>query len=190
MNPDKIQLPDFLIADLFKEGIVLIENEVTIPTQPATAPPPEKTPAKPAKPVQKTAAAASLSYLGNNGGNITMLVNEPDALHLDDAHLEVVAAMLTACKLNIAEVAIVNIARQQTNDSRLREELQPRQVILFGVTTTDIDLPFSIPDYKIQQFNNVSYLQAGALSTMTGNDTPARMEKSKLWLCLKSLFQI
>jgi hypothetical protein len=58
------------------------------------------------------------------------------------------------------------------------------------VETTAVDLPFSIPMYKTQAFNNCTYLQVASLEKMSGTSNEAKLEKSRLWVCLKTIFGI
>lgn len=194
MKSEKIILPDFVLADLYKDSLVVVDKEIHATKKsnntqkPAVDeemilvnPDTEKTSDTPNKP---------LAFLGNNGKHISIIVKDATAIHLDDALLQILSAILTACKLNLADVAIVNMHAQQVNDSILRNELSPSIVLLFGVETASIGLPFSIPDYKVQPFNNCAYVQAASLTKMTGTTTEAKMEKSKLWLCLKDIFNV
>lgn len=195
MSFDKINLPDFMLAELYKEGLVVIDNDINLlkktdakPEIPAAK---EITAAAPPQPlIPPKPAGASLSYLGSNAKNIAILVNDGAAIHLQDDLLELLSKILEACKLNLADVAIINTFHQQLDDQRLRKELAPSLTVLFGIETTAIELPFSIPDYKVQQFNNCAYIQAPSLEKMRGTSTEARLEKSKLWACLKTHFGI
>jgi hypothetical protein len=195
MNSEKKILPDFLLADLYKDSLVVIDNEIHATkkrnNKHETAPEKDMILINPvAVKNSDTEADKPLAYLGNNKKNISIIVNDATAIHLDDALLQILSAILNACKLNLADVAIINKHNQQVNDAILRKELSPSIVLLFGVETASIGLPFSIPDYKVQLFNNCSYVQSLALTKMTGNSTEARMEKSRLWLCLKDFFKI
>lgn len=193
MDFSKISLPDFLLADLYKEGLVVIDNEINKPAKtnitPAATPPPE--PAAPVFEERKFTApppGKSLAYLGSNKKNIAIVVEDTEALHLQDELLEFLSNILGACKLNLADVAIVNKSHQPVDSNRLKAELSPAVVLLFGIETSAIELPFSIPDYKVQQFNNCAYLQAPSLGKFRGTGNDAKLEKSKLWVCLKNLF--
>lgn len=195
MSFDKINLPDLLLADLYKDGLVVIDNEVN--SSKKSQPQKELKPAEEMILVNKTVAKnpdddgkKPLSYLGNNKKNISIIVKDEQAIHLQDELLDMLSAILSACKLNLADVAIINTHNQQVNDSILRSELRPASVILFGVETSQIGLPFSISGYKSYPFNNCSYLQASSLEKMSGNSTDAKLEKSKLWVCLKTLFGV
>jgi hypothetical protein len=97
---------------------------------------------------------------------------------------------LAACKLNVGDVAIVNHIRQQTIFTLLKEQLQPAFVILFDLGLQDIDLPLTIPHYQLQNYAGCTFLTAASLGTMLGTSQEAKIEKSKLWLSLKNMFDI
>jgi hypothetical protein len=195
MKSEKIILPDFLLADLYKDSLVLVDKEIHASEKRNN----RQEPASEEEMIlvnpvtKKTSDIASnkpLAYLGSNKKQISIIVNDATAIHLDDSLLQILSAILNACKLNLADVAIINMNTQQVNDATVRKELAPTVVLLFGVETATVGLPFSIPDYKVQQFDNCSYVQAASLTKMTGSTTEAKMEKSKLWLCLKDMFNL
>lgn len=195
MNSEKIILPDFLLADLYKDSLVVIDNEIHAPkkrnNRQDTATKEELILVNPVATKNTDAAVDKpLAYLGNNKKNISIVVSDPIAIHLDDTSLEILSAILSACKLNLADVAIINKYNQEVNNVILKKETTPAVVLLFGVETASIGLPFSIPDYKVQQFDHCSYIQSASLTKMTGSSTAAKLEKSKLWVCLKNLFGI
>ena len=108
------QLPDFVLADLFPSNLVLVEAPIR--TAPATdhiknIPPPE--------PDLASVYTGPLKerpekwYLGNNGKNISILVHEPEAAFLSEESLDFLTKILGACKLNMGDVAVINIARYQ-----------------------------------------------------------------------------
>jgi hypothetical protein len=195
MSFNKINLPDVLLADLYKEGLVVLEKESGTrkksiheekPGHETEAMPVNKTPSE----IPDVETERTLSWLGDNLKHISIIVKDDQAIHLQDELLDILSAILGACKLNLADVAIINMHNQQVSEARLKTELNPSAVLLFGIETSQIALPFSIPDYKIQQFSNCSYLQAASLEKMKGSSTEAKVEKSKLWVCLKTLFSV
>jgi hypothetical protein len=195
MSFNKIILPDHMLAELYKDSLVLIDNELnSTPRTAATASPgtEEKMILVSEKTTEKTIAQTGepLSWLGSNNKNISIIVNDTLSRHLQDELLEILSAILSACKLNLADVAIINTAGQEVKDVLVRKALSPRVVLLFGVETAAIDLPFSIPMYKTQSFDNCTYLQAASLEKMKGASSEAKLEKSRLWVCLKSIFGI
>lgn len=175
MNDDKMQLPGFLIADLYKNSLVILDD----------APKTVITTAKQGKTTENRQW-----YLGSNLQKITILVNEKDAVYLGDESLQFLSAILGACKLNLGDVAIVNHLNDPLVYPELKEKLSPSFLILFGVEAKDIKLSFTIPYYQVQKHDNSQILLAPALEKMLGNTQEAKLEKSKLWLCLKKMFAI
>ncbi|MCW3088340.1 MAG: hypothetical protein JWQ78_1726 [Sediminibacterium sp.] len=171
MNPHNIQLPDFLIADLYRHSIVMVEEGPAV----------EKTTPKAGKPVTERQW-----YLGSNLQKITLIVNEKDAVYLQDAALQFLSNILGACKLNLGDVAIVNHHNDPHSYAYIKEKLSPRCVLLFGVTAKQVQLPFTVPHYQVQQHDNCHFLLAPPLE----NILDSKLEKSKLWLCLQKMFAI
>jgi hypothetical protein len=175
MNSENSLLPDFLIADLYKHSLVIIDGE----------PKEEKINTKPGK-----ADTEHQWYLGSNLQKITLIVSEIEAVYLPDASLQFLSAILGACKLNLGDVAIVNYHNDAVDYLSLKEKLSPRFFLLFNVTAKQVQLPFTVPHYQVQQYDNCSFLLAPSLETMLGESQAAKLEKSKLWLCLKKMFAI
>jgi hypothetical protein len=175
MNDDKIRLPGFLIADLFKNSLVIMDDEAGTE---------KKTPKTERQSIGRE------WFLGSNLQKITILVSAKEAVYLAEDSLQFLSSILGACKLNLGDVAIVN---QHTNDvdySLLKEKLSPAFLLLFGVTAQQVKLPFTIPDYQVQKYDNCQILLSPPLTTMLGNTQEAKLEKSKLWLCLKKMFNV
>jgi hypothetical protein len=175
MSSEKTILPGFLVADLYRNNLVIIDDG--------------------AQPVEETTAAAPGQtgkqwFLGSNLQKITLVVSEKEAAYLEDASLRFLTAILGACKYNLGDVAIVNYHKDPVVYSRIKEELTPRALILFGITTQQLQLPFTIPDYQVQSYDQCQFLVAPPLPAMLGESQEARLEKSKLWLCLKKMFSL
>ncbi|MEO7530299.1 MAG: hypothetical protein ABIS69_02775 [Sediminibacterium sp.] len=175
MNDAKIQLPDFLIADLYKHSIVLAGDE----------PKKERTQLK-----KEVPATERQWYLGSNLQKITLLVREKEAVYLPDASLHFLSNILGACKLNLGDVAIVNFHNDPVDYAFLKEKLTPTFILLFGVTAQEVQLPFSIPYYQVQKYDGRQFLLNPSLDTMLGDGQEAKLEKSKLWLSLKKMFNV
>jgi hypothetical protein len=175
MNSDNIQLPDFLIADLYRHSIVMVNED----------PQAEKQAPQPEKPL-----TARQWYLGSNLQKITLIVSEKETVYLADESLQFLSAILGACKLNLGDVAIVNFENDPLEYAALKEKLSPQHLLLFGVTAKQIALPFTVPYYQVQQYDNCSFLLAPTLTVMLGDSQEAKLEKSKLWLCLRKMFNV
>jgi len=166
---------------------------------PKTAPPPQRTPeptpqhaVNPAPPVQTLAAETPIPYkfLGKNGKKITIVVQSPSVPFLPDNQLSFLTRILEACRMNIGDVAIVNAATTPVNITTLRQQLEPAVVLLFGIEPPAIRLPINFPVFKIQPYDNCSYLAAPPLTQLVQQSEESKLLKSKLWVCLKSLFNV
>ena len=169
-------LPDFILADLYPNSLVLVERNETAQQEVAA-------------PMIK-AAQPQKWFLGNNGKKISILVKEPDAVYLNDDHLNFLTKILGACQLNMGDVAIVNTLQQPVKFSEIKKELDPEVGILFGVTSEDIQLPFTVPYYQVQPYGGTRFLLAPALTAYNEAAPDAKLEKTRLWVSLKKIFNI
>lgn len=90
----------------------------------------------------------------------------------------------------MGDVAIVNHASAPVNITALRAQLQPSVILLFGLEPTTIRLPINFPVFKLQPYDQCTYLSAPALDLLVQTSEESKLLKSKLWLCLKSLFEV
>lgn len=167
----KLQLPGFVLADLYKDVLVDLESE---------------------KQVKKTVITTPSQqwFLGENRKKVAIVVRDEDAVYLRDEWLNFLSTILGACKLNLGDVAIINFLKTNFTFEELSEKIGPQYLLLFDVTTRELDLPFIIPHFQVLNHNNCSYLESPSLQSMLGNSTEAKIEKSKLWMSLKQMFNI
>ncbi len=166
MSLDNIQLPDTILQGLYGKCLYDLE---------------------PNKSVLSEIPASGISFLGNNQRKITILVNSEAAIYLPDDELNFLLGILTACKLSMADIALVNLAKNPDMVyPALYEQLKAEKVFLFGLNAARIELPLQFPHYQVQQFNNQVYLSSVSLNEMQAN----KEEKMKLWNCLKKIFSI
>lgn len=185
---DNIQIPPALIASLYKDTLIAQDNfQQNAPQKPkisseAPAPVPEK-PAAPMPPPSKW-------YLGDNAKGIVLMVNDANNVYLADESLQLLSGILAACKLNLADVAIVNCAHTPYTYQYVREQLKMNYFFMFNIPVQSVKLAFDIPHYQVQQFDNCVFLTAPDLQQLLGNTPEAKLEKSKLWLSLKKIFNL
>ena len=74
--------------------------------------------------------------------------------------------------------------------SFLKSHLQPAVLLAFDVNLQQLQLPFTIPHYQVQLYDQCQFLSAPSLQTMLGESKEAKLEKTKLWLSLKKIFQL
>lgn len=200
MSLNNIKLPDFVIADLYRksliqpEGPMQPEARIVTEQQPVTISPVKEPIAEPVPPkLSATTPAASsepaaYKILGNNKKQVTVVVNYPNDVFIPESDLQFLTKMLGACKLNMADVAIVNHATASVAIEKVKLQLQPKFVLLFGVEPATIQLPISFPSFKEQPYAGTTYLFTPALSELNLETEDAKVLKRKLWDCLKRIF--
>ena len=131
--------------------------------------------------------AGSIGFLGSNQKKIALLVNSTQAIYLPDEELNFLLGILTACKLSMADIALINISKNpELLYTDITEQLKAEKIFLFGLDAEVLALPLQFPHYQVQQFNNQVYLSSPSLSDLQKD----KEEKMKLWNCLKNIFSL
>jgi hypothetical protein len=216
MGLNDIQLREFIIEEWFKD--CLVAQHATTPPPSAkptpkpprsTIPTPEHTPnttpptPEPAATAQTVPSApaktsspktptpqAPIKCLGNNRRNITLLVQAPTSPFLPDNQLAFLTKILEACRVTLADVAIVNHAAAPVTITELKQQLQPKIILLFGLEPAAIRLPINFPAFRPQDYDGCTYLSAPGLEQLVPNTEESKLLKSKLWVCLKTIFDV
>ncbi|MEO8412837.1 MAG: hypothetical protein ABI472_04230 [Ginsengibacter sp.] len=131
--------------------------------------------------------ASQIEFLGGNEKKITFLANDSQNKFLSDLQLNFLHDLLSACELTMADIAFVNFLQENTITYReLITQLHSKKILVFGVTGSEIDLPFAIPFFQIQHFQEQQYMMAPALE-----DIQKKTElKKQLWKSLQKIFDI
>lgn len=166
------------LADLYKGQLVVLEGT-------------EKK-VKPAEVVitEEKQSSEPIRFLGNNKQKVGLLVNFPDDVFLPDKHLQFLTKILEACKMNLGDVAILNHASQKVGITELRPLWQPSAILLFGVSPEEFGLPLTFPEFKSQAYDGIIYYTFPPLEVLNQDSENGKILKSKLWVCLKKLFNI
>ena len=170
MELNHIELPPFLVAELYKNSIIeTSDNNVTFEQE------------------KISPSNVKLKYLGNNEKNILIIVEYNNAVHLPDEQLNFLTNMLAACKLGIGDTAIVNINKnsQMTYKESL-DFFKSKIILLFGVEPSAFGLPVNFPHFQVQTFSGKTYLFTPALDDVEKD----KVIKSKVWVCLRRIFGI
>ncbi|MGN6436922.1 MAG: hypothetical protein ACTHMM_10335 [Agriterribacter sp.] len=163
MSLQHIKLPEAVITDLYKTPIIQLTSSAAPDNKPV------------------------IKFLGSNQQRITIVVNVTDAPFLTDKSFNFLAGILSACKLTVADVAIINLHQiADKNYQQIQQATSPVSMLLFGVSQSDIALPLQFPHFQLQRYGNITYLAAPALDEVETDKTV----KTKLWGSLKSLFQL
>jgi len=166
MSLDNIQLPAIVIYDLFKNSLVDLNRTPTVST---------------------SAPAKSFSFLGNNEKKIAIIVKDEEAIYLEETALNFLMGILAACKLTMADIALVNLIQHPyINYTNFADKINAEKILIFGHGPQDLELPLQFPDYQVQKYNDQVYLTAPHLKIIAADKT----EKTKLWNSLKQLFSL
>lgn len=131
--------------------------------------------------------SAQIKFMGSNQQHITILVNATDARFLNDKYFAFLSGILNACKLSVADVAIINIHQQKNlHHQNISTLTNPKIVLLFGVAPEEIGLPLHFPHFQVQPFNHITYLSSPSLDKIEAD----KLLKTQLWTSLKSIFQL
>ena len=122
--------------------------------------------------------------LGENLQKIFFLVNDPSCRFLTDDEMEMVTKLLSACKLSMADITLVNFHFNPMDYHLISEMFGSKKLLLFGVSSTQLELPFSIPFFQVQSFNDQLYMAAPPLKNFLNN----KDLKKELWTSLQKLF--
>ena len=183
----KIQLPEFVLADIYSNNLVIVEKSVVNKTEQDIKPAINKPVDVSEKKESKQPAAW---FLGDNKKNITIVVTDKKHVFLDDESLNLLTGILNACQLTLADIALINFNQTPMNYDKISAHLKPINLFMFNVTTHELGLPFSIPHYQVQHYANCTFLSANDLHQMTDASQDAKLEKTKLWVCLKKIFGV
>ena len=165
MSLDNFQLPVSLLTELYNNSIVALETTQAIP---------------------KSLNSTDIPYLGKNRKNILIIVNEPDTPFLNEKDMEFLTGILTACKLNFNDVALVNECHSNNFEVKdLITKFEPRQVLCFG------DLLKDWPFEEKKHFDILSHNGYQILFSPSLNNLEKNIEiKKALWNCLKKIFTL
>lgn len=179
MDLNHIKLPAAVINELYKTALV----------EPALNTGVKEAAISAEKPVMTSTEAITPEWksLGSNEKNILIVVSNSDAVYLPDNDLNFLTGVLGACKLSLADVAVVNrFHYPETGYKELIVYFKSRVILLLGVEPAAMGLPINFPQYQLQAFQNNTFLFTPPLEEIEKD----KLEKSKLWISLKRLFNV
>ncbi|MCU0376393.1 MAG: hypothetical protein MUF24_13885 [Chitinophagaceae bacterium] len=190
------RMPDALLAAMFAGGVVVLPHEfetkkppVQQPAASAAAPAPAAAPPLLAEahavPQQ---APAEVGYLGNFSKKVLVVVEDPTALHLNDSDYQLLAKILGAVKLSMADIALVNRAVYQLEYYSLNTQLPASVALYFGLEPYQIGAPLKFPAFQVQAWNHTTFLHAPPLGQLNQNTPEAVALKKQLWEALRKIF--
>jgi anti-anti-sigma regulatory factor len=199
MTAEKIRLPDFLIADLYKTTLVDLSTPGTSepvaaidrkPIEIAKVPEEQEIETVTKQNPDTFQKKEKVAYLGKNGKNIVIAVHQKGVAFLSDSNLTFLTNILKACQLNLADIAIVNLAENAASYIEIKEQLNAQVILLFDVEPSAIKLPFMIPAFQVQKYDGCTIMVSPELSVINKETKEAKVLKSKLWMSLKQVFGV
>jgi len=180
MSINNIELNSVLLGELYKNSLI---------EEPGTATK-NRTGREPGAEVLNQYAGVEkqgFKWLGNNTKNILVLVKYDDAFHIPDNDLQFLTGILGACKLGLDDVAILNrVNHPESTYKDMISFFKSKIVLLLDIEPASIGLPINFPHFQLQAFAGNTFLYSPALQELE-ND---KVLKSKLWVCLKRLFNL
>jgi hypothetical protein len=126
-------------------------------------------------------------YLGDYKKGVLLIVRYPGAPYLPDQQLNFLTSVLTACKLGLADVAILNLSNApEAAYKAISDHFISRVTVLFGITPGEFAMPVNFPEFQVQAFNNCTFLHTPILEELEAD----KILKSKLWVCLRRIFEL
>lgn len=215
MSNEKTILPNSVLVSLYKDTLVLPElakKKPEIIPNPLEAPVAQATINKVTTPTEAMDAQATttrvpieadkdnnhipindsrqIKYLGEHLKQVTIIVKDELAVYLNENDLTLLSSILSACKLTLADIALINVAQQKLSLHEILNVLPSKLVMIFDVSSTTLKIKLPTTLYKSIQLGDTYLLFSNSLSLMQGGDQSAKLEKGKLWAILKQLFQL
>ncbi len=185
MNTEKTILSAADLVNLYQEHLVVIDDshnttkaivEVKTPTT--------------SDPIQQEAWVGPIKSLGEHHKKITVIVHDPNSVHLNEMDFILLTSILNACRLTIADVALINLGKQPVGLHQILQEYPSTLLISFAVDATQLKVKLPNTLYKVNSLGETHILFSNALSTMQGTGIEAKQEKAKLWTVLKKIFEL
>ena len=185
MNTEKTILSAADLVNLYQEHLVVIQDhpiaakaivEAEIHTKP--------------DPIKIDEWKGPIKSLGEHLKKITVIVHDPNSVHLNEMDFILLTSILNACRLTIADVALINLGKQPVGLHQILQEYPSTLLLSFAVDATQLKVKLPNTLYKLTQLGETHILFSNALSTMQGTGIEAKQEKAKLWTVLKKIFEL
>ena len=209
MKENKTILPPAVLVSLFKDSLVLPENKINpalIEQQNASLAADQEAFAQKNKkkeptiesnineevsvPEEMMETLSNIKYLGDHHKKIVVVVNDPASVYLNESDFILLTSILNACRLTIADIALVNLGNQKASLHQILNILPSKLVIAFELDSKALKIKLPTHLYKVIPLGESNLLFSKSLASMQGMDSHAKQEKAKLWTVLKQIFQL
>ncbi len=164
MSLNDMQLPGSLHASLFKNSLIDLNSTHTD---------------------KILYEENKLDFLGGNEKKIIFLASDDQNKFISDSTITFLNALLAACSLTLADIALINFHQhKKIKYSELTAGLKAKKILMFGISAEELGLPFTIPFFQVQKFQQEVYLLCPSLEAI---QTDKELKK-QLWSCLQKIF--
>jgi DNA polymerase III psi subunit len=155
---NRIILPSSLLSNLYKD--VLVAEKTQKPTKALTGP---------------------------DSVKVVVIANQ-DGVTLPDALLNFLQNVLKACKIDMAETAVLTKTSPLLSGgvASLQQAYQSPVILLFGLNPTILALPVHFPAFQVQAYNDCQYMWAPGLDEIAAD----KSLKATLWQALQKIFKL
>jgi hypothetical protein len=183
----KNKLPNSVLVNLYKESLVLGAATLNVDKK-ATSPSPVAE--KNETIAEEEILTAPIKFLGEHQKKILVLVQDPDAVHLNERAFDLLTSILNACKLTIADIALINLANKNFSLHQILTQVPSEFVFVFDINPTQLKIKLPAKLYTPILLGETQLLFSNNLAQMQGIDQASKIEKTKLWTALKLIFKL
>jgi hypothetical protein len=177
MGINNLRLTSELIAALYPESLIDGNQPVPLTENVRTS-----------TKVAKTRIA--YPFLGGNNRSICFLADYQEGDFLPAGQLVFLQKMIAACKYNLNDIALLNIARIPFDLAELRIRFNPRIIFLWGILPAAVGLKSGLPDFSVTLVDGISVIPVSGPDLMSVGSPEGIELKHRLWVCLKKLFAL
>lgn len=155
---------------VFKEDIEEVQTVTNLESLPAE---PEHTEPVTSKP--------SFNYMGENNKSVLVIVNDPESEFLNQTDLIFLLKILSAKKLELNDIAIMNLAKHTNYEfENLKNFFACNRILTYGIHPNILGMQ-GLTSNALQEFNGVKFLGTWSLRQMVNDDN----KKRTYWNVLK-----
>lgn len=127
-------------------------------------------------------AISSFKYLGENNQYVLVIVKDDEAEFLNETDKIFLLKILAAKKLELKDIAILNIAKQEAcTFENLKSFFACNRILTFGINPSILKME-GLKSNVAQEYNGVKFLGTWSLRQMVNDDA----KKRTYWQVLKS----
>jgi hypothetical protein len=176
MKEVKNKLPNSVLVNLYKESLVLGAVTLNVDKKVQVSPPVAEINAAIAAEEPLT---APIKFLGEHQKKILVLVQDVDAVHLNERAFDL-----------LTDIALINLANKNFSLHQILTQVPSELVLVFDILPTQLKIKLPTKLYTPILLGETQLLFSNNLSQMQGIDQASKIEKTKLWTALKLIFKL